>query len=170
METFLTLGGGQLPPFSARGCTQTLTPLPMGELRRTVNGNLIHIGAEKHFKYKSVIACQDKAGPCLDGLWRGQEVEVGCLSRLHQEMKQEGDHARATLLRPPVEGSVAVQGTSGTMVSSELSGRDVQAPLAQGETLFVSYAPRLHMRVISFEIKTDEWGARVGWRLELEEI
>ena len=170
METVLTLGGAQLPPFSARGCTQTLTPLPMGELRRTVNGNLIHIGAEKHFKYKSVITCQDKAGPCLDGLWRGQEVEVGCLSRLHQEMKQEGEHTCATLLRPPVEGSVIVQGARGTMIRSEVSGRDVRAPLTQDETLFVSYAPRLHMRVTSFEIKTDEWGTRVGWLLDLEEI
>lgn len=34
---------------------------------------------------------------------------------------------------------------------------------------FVFYRPRLTMRVISYNLDKDEWGAVVGWSLELEE-
>lgn len=34
---------------------------------------------------------------------------------------------------------------------------------------FVFYRPRLAMRVLSFEIERDEWGAAVAWALTLEE-
>ncbi len=34
---------------------------------------------------------------------------------------------------------------------------------------FVFYRPRLTMRVLSFEIDRDEWGAAVAWTLTLEE-
>lgn len=34
---------------------------------------------------------------------------------------------------------------------------------------FVFYRPRLTMRVVSFEIERDEWGAAVAWTLTLEE-
>ena len=34
---------------------------------------------------------------------------------------------------------------------------------------FVFYCPRLTMRVLSFEIDRDEWGAAVAWTLTLEE-
>jgi hypothetical protein len=36
--------------------------------------------------------------------------------------------------------------------------------------VFVSYRPWLSMRVISLTLRTDEWGLKAGWRLELEEI
>lgn len=175
METVLTLGSASLPPFAARGCVQTLTPLPLGEMRRTVNGVLEHIGQTKHFKYKSVITCQDKASPCLEGLWRGQEVEVGCLVRLHQEMKRTEKGYETTLLRPAVEGSVEATDKDGTPFEGEVRGQVVLIPMSEishapNAPVFVSYAPQLHMRVISFQIKTDEWGATVGWTLELEEI
>lgn len=175
METVLTLGGTTLPPFAARGCTQTLTPLPLGEMRRTVNGVLEHIGQSKHFKYKSVITCEDKASPCLEGLWRGQEVEVGCLVRLHQEMKRTEKGYETTLLRPAVEASVEASHTDGMSHEIEVRAQKIVMPIPElspppNAPVFVSYAPQLRMRVISFQIKTDEWGAKVGWTLELEEI
>jgi hypothetical protein len=34
---------------------------------------------------------------------------------------------------------------------------------------YVYYRPRLTMRVLSFEIDRDEWGAAVGWTMTLEE-
>ncbi len=34
---------------------------------------------------------------------------------------------------------------------------------------FVFYRPRLTMRVLSYEIDQDEWGAAVAWTLTLEE-
>jgi hypothetical protein len=175
METVLTLGGAALPPLAARGCTQTLTPLQHGEMRRTVNGTLEHIGQNKHFKYRSVITCEDKASPCLEGLWRGQEVEVGCLVRLHQAMKHTERGYETTLLRPPVEGSVVAHDAGVGGFEIEVHGQDILIPMSElsptpAKPVFVSYAPQLRMRVISFQIKTDEWGAKVGWSLELEEI
>ena len=34
---------------------------------------------------------------------------------------------------------------------------------------FIFYRPRLSMRVVSFEVERDEWGAAVAWSMALEE-
>ncbi|MBL8677145.1 MAG: hypothetical protein JNJ47_06985, partial [Alphaproteobacteria bacterium] len=47
-ETELTIEiigkGNFFAPYSARECTQTLTPIPQGSLRRTINGKLVWVG------------------------------------------------------------------------------------------------------------------------------
>ena len=54
-DTDLTLEivgkGNALAPFSSRECSQTLSPIPQGILRRTINGVLVCVGNQAHRKW-----------------------------------------------------------------------------------------------------------------------
>ena len=160
-ETDLTLSVGGLPPLSARGCTQSLVPIANGELRRTVNGELLYTGTRSYEKYKSVITCADKSGIAFDAIWVGAEVRVGCIQRLWQKVSD----STVVLSRNPVEGSVIGQNSD----VKSISGRQVEV-LGGIEDGYVSYLPYLDMRVVDVSYETDEWGMKVSWRLVLEEV
>ncbi|MEN8237079.1 MAG: hypothetical protein ABFQ95_06010 [Pseudomonadota bacterium] len=165
-ETELTLSIGGLPPFSARGCTQSLTPIVNGELRRTVNGELIYTGNSLHEKYKSVIKGVDKSAAAFDAIWVGAKVKVGCIQRLWQ--KFSGD--KVVLSRDPVVGSVIAQdNTSQNIEVRSCKGRNIKLlkPVEEG---YISYCPYLDMRVVDLSYATDEWGMQVSWELVLEEV
>jgi hypothetical protein len=56
--TLLVLDGQGLPPYAARGITQTLDPINQAaNLRRTVNGDLKDISFSSFRKYKSTLSC-----------------------------------------------------------------------------------------------------------------
>lgn len=160
METELVIQGVSFPPFSARGCIQTLTPLEGGDLKRTINGELIYSGSPRHQKYHSVITCQDKTAVSLEGLWRGSVVDVHCIQRFWQL----GEAEEITLSKDPVEGSIMVHG--GDLL--ETRGRSLK--INGGKGVYVSYRPKLTMSVLKFSLLTDEWGMACGWSLDLEEI
>ena len=167
MESELILDRGRFPPLSARGCTQHLIPIESGMLRRTINGALVYTGNTLTHKYRSVISCEDKASPALEGLWRGSEVRVGCIQHLwHQSTKQE-----ILLERDPIEGSVfAMTNVRENLEIQSITGRKVILVKGGLEETFVAYRPWLDMRITSFAFITDEWGLKVGWRLELQEV
>ena len=82
-ETVLTLSGVGVPPWSARGLTQTLEPIDAAaQLRRTVNGALRDFGYAPFRKYRSTISCADQEPPAVDGVWPGRTVTVGCVAEL----------------------------------------------------------------------------------------
>lgn len=139
-ETLLVLSGIGIPPYSARGLTQTLTPIQQqGALRRTLNGAVIDLGLEQFKKYASVISCNDADAPAFDGLWRGDTVVVDCVKEL---CFAEGSGSPS---RTVVPGSYRT---------------------ADG---FVFYRPRLTMVVTDFSQSKDEYGAVTSWQLSLEE-
>ncbi len=163
-ETDLTLSCGGLPPWSARGCTQVLAPIPNGELRRTVNGDLAYVGNQDHHKYCSVIKCKDKSPIALDGLWQGSEMIVGCIQRVVQQFQT----GQCVLDRDPVNHSVVAFDAKGQAVEIHtIERRNITLATDKG---YVSYCPLLKMRVVDFAYDTDEWGLTVGWELKLEEI
>ena len=173
METQLTLNRGGFPPFSARGCTQTLTPIANGELRRTVNGELLFTGSAAHQKYRARLRCLDQASPALEGISRGEAVEVGCITRLVQELVGDSFTTDVVLARPCVPGSVWATTYDAHQVGiHHIDGNRLSLERAPslGEKFYLSYQPILSMRVLSFHIETNEWGTQVGWRLDLEEI
>jgi hypothetical protein len=173
VETQITLNRGGFPPFSARGCTQTLTPLVNGELRRTVNGELLFTGSAGHQKYRTRLQCLDASSPALDGIARGEPVEVGCIARLVQEVVGDATITNVLLSRTAVPGSARATTLKGEEVAIEsVDARQVnfQQPIRFGEKIYLSYQPVLTMRVLSFHLEINEWGALVGWRLDLEEI
>lgn len=141
MTSVLSLSGFGVPPYSARGASQTLEPIGQAQqLRRTVNGSLVDISRSEFQKYRSTIMCSDQQPPAVDGVWPGQIVTVGCLPELCY-LTSSGAGGRTA-----VNGSERVEGD------------------------FTFYRPSLSMRVVNFTQDTDEYGAVVSWTLELEEI
>ena len=139
-ETVLTLSGIGVPPYSARGLTQSLEPIDGAvQLRRTVNGALADLSYEPFRKYKSTISGQDQEPPAVDGVWPGQLVEVGCIAELCFPTSEGGP------ARTAVAGSERVEGD------------------------FSFYRPVLTMRVAGFSVSRDEYGAAVSWQMQLEE-
>ncbi|MBL0941580.1 MAG: hypothetical protein IBJ00_02460 [Alphaproteobacteria bacterium] len=165
-ETDLKLSCGGLPPWSARGCTQILRPIPTGDLRRTVNGQLIYTGLQSHQKYQSLIQCEDKTPIALDGLWRGNEIEVSCIQPLTQRMT--GQVCRLDR-KPIIETVQAIENRGQPLVIADIEGQDVRlaSSIQQG---FITYCPILQMRIVDFGYNIDEWGLKNGWYLKLEEI
>jgi hypothetical protein len=139
--TLLKIDALGIPPYSARGLKQTLTPIQQAsQLRRTVNGGLKDISFDGFKKYASTISGSDQMPPAVDGIWPGLQVTVECISEL--SYKTAGGSPDRTV----VSGSSRVVGD------------------------FTFYRPSLTMRIASFNVDTDEWGAVVSWSMTLEEI
>ena len=141
MTSVLSLSGFGVPPYSARGASQTLEPIGQAQqLRRTINASLIDISRPEFRKYRSTISCSDQQPPAMGGVWPGQIVTVDCIAEL--SYKTSGGSPARTV----VSGSSRTEGD------------------------FTFYRPSLSMRVVNFSQDTDEYGAVVSWTLELEEI
>jgi hypothetical protein len=138
-ETLLALSGIGVPPYSARGLSQSLEPIDIAaNLQRSINGALIDLSSPSFRKYKSTITGNDQRPPSCDGVWPGRQVVVDCIAEL---AFADGGAAQ----RPIVAGS------------------------DYSEAGFTYYRPQLTMVVTGFQLTTDEWGAAVGWTLTLEE-
>ena len=138
--TLLRLSSVGIPPYSARGLTQTFKPISQSaQLKRDVNGNLKDISFDGFKKYSSSISGGDQQPPNFDGKWPGLVVVVDCLFEFSYTT------IGGAAARPVVSGSPRVEG------------------------LFTLYRPQLTMRIMDFNVSTDEWGAQVSWSLDLEE-
>ncbi|MBY0281712.1 MAG: hypothetical protein K2W94_06090 [Alphaproteobacteria bacterium] len=169
METELILSVGGFPPLSARGCKQELIPVPQGNLRRTINGELVMVGGQD-LKYKSTVKCDDKTAFATDGLYPGCEVMLGCVQRLWQKVKEAPENTPITLERYPVKGSVVVMDENQKQIAiREMDGKKIQLE-DRAQTYYISYRPWLNMRTVTYSLNTDEWGIKGGWSLEMEEI
>jgi hypothetical protein len=141
-DTLLVLTGVGIAPFSARGLTQTLEPIRQSaQLSRTINGDAIDLSQEQFQKYFSSISCNDFNVPALDGIWPGMVLTVDCVAEL-------------------CYGG----GTGGSAQRSAVSGSE------RTVDDFTFYRPQLSMRVVSYRTQVDEYGASVGWTLDLEEV
>lgn len=139
--TLLAISGINIPPYSARGIRQTLTPISgAANLRRTINGTLVDLSASQFRKYASTISCTDQQHPALNGVWPGLQVTVDCVCELSY------------------------------LTSGGSADRTVVPGSSRTEGAYTFYRPRLTMRVLAYDIQTDEWGASVGWTLQLEEV
>jgi hypothetical protein len=139
--TLLAISGINIPPYSARGITQTLAPIASAaSLRRTINGSLVDLSASQFRKYASTISCTDQQHPALNGVWPGLQVTVDCVCELSY------------------------------LTSGGSADRTVVPSTSRVEGAYTFYRPRLTMRVMAYDIQTDEYGASVGWSLQLEEV
>lgn len=140
--TNLVLTGDGVQPYATRGASQSLTPIQQAsQLDRTVNGKLVDLSFDTGFqKYASTLSCSDQTAPAFEKSWPGLEISVDCISEL--AYKTSGGSPS----RPVVSGS----------------------PREDGDYTF--YRPRLDMRVVGYQIQTDEYGAVVSWTMQLEEI
>lgn len=140
--TWLTLSGIQVPPYSARGLSQSLTPIDQASnIMRTWNGALRDLTLPQFRKYSSVITGEDQNPPACDGVWQGKIVTVGCCAYLSYLTGAVG-----APFRTPVAGSSYVEGA------------------------FTLYRPELVMMVTAFEQEEAEWDAKISWSMTLEEV
>lgn len=80
-QTLLTLSGAGLPPYSARGLTQTLSPIGQStQLRRTINGQLRDLSLPQFHVYASTISGDDQRPPYA--YKPGTTVTVNCVQLL----------------------------------------------------------------------------------------
>jgi len=164
------------PPFAAREVVQELRPVGLGDLRRTVNGDLRHVDPG-FARFETVIRGQDVAAPAFDGVFRGLETQVECARLLTAPIPAGA--VSVTLARDPVPGSgsgpgsdpVTVRDGAGVALDGvTVAGREVSLPAAAVQTVFALYRPLLTMRVESWEVRRDERGAELGWEIRLIEI
>lgn len=140
--TLLALNGMGVPPYSARGLTQTLQLIAgSAQLRRTINGSLSDVSDPLFRKYASVVTGADIDPPALDGKWAGLQVVVDCIVELGQLESTDPVYARTPVTLP-----------------------------ARHEAGFIFYRPRLTMLVTDFNVSTNEYGATTSWTLNLEEV
>lgn len=152
--TILALTGMGIPPYSARGLTQTLGHIDGAvQQRRTINGTLTDISDSLFQKYNSTISGSDQQPPALEGKWPGLILTVDCMVEL------------------AITGEV---GYDTTDEPTTTEGSPFDRPVVPGsvrhETGFTFYRPRLTMMVTGFTVTKDEWGAAVDWSLALEEV
>lgn len=150
-STILRLTGIGVPPYSARGLTQTLQHIDAAVVqRRTINGVLRDLSDNAFRKYSSQISGTDVAPPAVDGVWPGMVLTVDCIPQLTQKVTSTTE-------------------PSTTELEAQL-GRDfVPGSIVEADG-FVSYRPRLTMMVIGFTMSTEEWTAGVPWSMNLEEV
>lgn len=142
-DTILTISSFGSMVYQARGLTQTLSLIDgASQLERTINGTLIDVSAPQFRKYSSKISVPDESNaPPLDGIWPGMSVVVGC----------------AVFLAYPT-------GRAGSPQRTMVSGSDYT------ENGYTFYRPLLSMLVKSLDQSNEEWAAKSGWNLELEEV
>lgn len=142
--TLLRLDPISVPPYSARGVTQSLDPIDgAAQIARTVNGALVDLSDPNFRKYRSTISCTDMDQPALDGVWPGMILTVDCVIELSY-LTASGSPAR-------------------TVAST------TDDPATRTEGLHTFYRPRLTMMVMNYSKTFDEWGAESGWSIDLEE-
>lgn len=140
--TLLRLSPIGIPPYSARGITQSLSHIDAAvSQRRTVNGVMVDLSVPELRKYQSTISCTDQQHPALSGVWPGRILTVDCVSELSYADNTDGAAER-------------------TVVSGSQRTEDG----------FVFYRPRLTMMVVSYETSFDEWGADVNWTMKMVEV
>lgn len=140
-DTVLEITGADLVPYSSRGATMTLAPIEQSKsTKRTINGELVDLALPQFQKYRATISCTDNNSPQFDRNWPGKSLTV---------------KASAELSYKTAGGS---------------PGRTVVTDSSHAEGDYTFYRPQLTMRVLSWDISYDEWGAEVGWNMELEEI
>ena len=138
--TLLQMVGLGVPPYSARGLSQSMAPIDQAaHIVRAIDGTLLDLSYAPFQKYKSTISCEDQAPPAVDGKWPGQLVTVHCVAELCFP-------ANGSPARPMVPGS------------------------ERTEEGFTFYRPILSMMVLAFNWDDDEYGRRIGWSLDLEEL
>lgn len=140
--TVLRLIGVSVPPYSARGLKQSIAPIDQAsQNRRTVNGDLKDISFSGFRKYKTTISGTDQRPPNFDGSWPGLTIVVDCICTLSY-CPDEGQSRQRTA----VPGSEVTEGAHNV------------------------YRPRLTCKIINFQQDEDEYGAQIGWTLDLEEV
>lgn len=158
------------PPGSARGIQSSLDQVYPGELRRTVNGDLIDLTRTQLRKYRLSLSATGQALPDLRNLWRGQLVTVA--PPVIWTAYAPAGSATIALERPArAAGWRLLNASTGEPVAGATlseNGLTINLPGA-APAVHLEYQPVLSCRVVLAASSGDEWDASATWSLELEE-
>ncbi len=133
--TLLILTNMGVPFYSARGLSQSITPIKQSDQQEyDINGNLLDLSYAQFRKYSTVISCTDMRTPAIDGIWPGQVVIISCVCELSY----------------PV---------GGTPQRSVVSGS------SRTENGMVFYRPILTCRIGSWQDQVGEYSADYQWQM-----
>lgn len=139
--TLLILTNMGIPLYSARGLSQTISPIKESEVQdRSVNGVLLDMSYSQFRKYQTVISCKDQRAPAISGIWPGQSVIISCVCELAYP-------------------------TGGTPQRSVVSGSTRTT-----ETGFTFYRPILTCMMGTWDMSVDEYPADVQWAMPFIEV
>lgn len=157
------------------GYHQTLQPLKMPTLRRTINGTLLDIAPGNLDKYRSTITASEVPLEALTPYIVGDMVEVNCLQRLTESLEPAPHKTR--LKRPPLLKTLCAfeeNAPQKLFAIKEITEdtREIERPeaLRDGTRVYASYCPILTMRVIAFTYTHEKGRGTVHWHLSLEEV
>lgn len=165
-ETNLKLGDLIIPIGAGRGITQNISLVDNGELRRTVNGDLIDLTRDENRKYVSNISASDQKTPSLAGLWKGMQLVVESVAIIRQLVNPAA--LTATLVRDYVAGTVFGRDINGVKITpTSVVGLLATFP---SNVVMVEFCPKLTMLIADISIDTDEYEATQSWDISLEEV
>jgi len=165
-ETNLKLGDLVIPVGAGRGITQTINLVDNGDLRRTVNGELLDLTRDENRKYESQISANDQKTPSLAGIWKGMQLTVECVAIIRQLVNPA--NTTATLIRDYVTGTVVGRDINGAKVTpTSVIGLVATFPT---NIVMVEWRPKLVMLVSDVQISDDEYEATQSWDISLEEV
>jgi len=140
-DTLLTISGGGLPPYSARGLIETLDDIEAAIYpRRTLNGTLRNLAPSQMQKVRLIISCTDQRAPKINGLRKGAIVTVNCATEIPY------------------------------LTATESAAHNVVADSSRVEGDYTYYRPSFSMMIMACPVTNAEWEASIGWEIELEQI
>ena len=162
METLLYMESEDLPPKTARNCTQELKIIDSSIIKRNINGDLIPF--RKSRKLWTRITCDDQKIPDVLTYELGDVINIGCIQRLWKKITPD---ATFKLKHPPCARSVLGHNKRGDITHNF---DDKQEGTVPSNVEFISYRPWLHIMITKIETTYHEWDMTASWTLEGEEI
>lgn len=158
------------PPGSARGIQTSFDQVYHGEMRRTVNGDLVDLTRPQLRKFRVSLSASGQALPDLRGLWRGQLVTVA--PPVVWTAYAPAGSATLELERPArATGWRLLNAATGEPVTGATLSLDEKTLLLPNAAPAVQleYQPVLSCRVSAVSASGDEWDASATWSIEMEE-
>ncbi len=167
-ESVLVISNLGFPPLSLRGCTQELIPIPNGEFKKTINGELVFVRSSNIQKYKTVIKCSDVAAPAIGNLWIGSMVNISCIQNIWQSY--DSYEEEVVLLRPPVQHSVVAIDKIGNILRCTVDGTNVRVLDKSDSGMFIAFRPCIKALITDFKTEFDEWNMKSNWSISACEV
>ncbi|WP_323811269.1 hypothetical protein [Yoonia sp. 67-2] len=157
------------PPGSARGISTSIEQIESGELRRTVNGNLVDLTREELRKYAISLSCDGMSLPGFDSVWRGMICTI--TPPVRWIIKVEPGQNSVTFARPAANAKMFDAETNNPFPDPIIGSNGTSATFsAQASVAWIEYQPIFQTRVVGRSESSEEWEASATWSLELEEI
>ena len=93
---------------------------------------------------------------------------MGCIQRLWQKIEE--DQTEVILDKLPVYESLHAIDKENNPIPIQFADKHLVKLETPHQGGFICYRPLLNMRVIQYRLNTNEWGIKVGWQIECEEI